>query len=131
MNTATPHISSDITYDITLRDGTVEQVVGRDAYQPEQSMTTFFRTEGRQTVDCWSVRMASFRTDQILAIRRLESFVVRARAARGSTARLSTGSGRHHVLFPPPPPPQHDKSASPTLSAGSRPGGPTPPGAHR
>jgi len=60
------------TFDITLRDGTVEQVAGADAYQQEQSMTTFFRTEGRHTVDCWSVRMASFRTDQILAIRRLE-----------------------------------------------------------
>ena len=35
-------------------------------------MTTFFRTEGRQTVDCWSVRMASFRTDHILAVRRLD-----------------------------------------------------------
>ena len=60
------------TFDITLRDGTVEQVAGADAYQQEQSMTTFFRTEGRHTVDCWSVRMASFRTDQILAIRRRE-----------------------------------------------------------
>ncbi|MCZ7629574.1 MAG: hypothetical protein M5U19_11200 [Microthrixaceae bacterium] len=38
----------------------------------EQSMTTFFRTEGRQTVDCWSVRMASFRTDHILAVRRVD-----------------------------------------------------------
>jgi len=34
-------------------------------------MTTFFRNEGgRQAVDCWSVRVASFRTDHILAIRR-------------------------------------------------------------
>lgn len=62
-----------VTYDITLRDGTVEQVAGADAYRPEQSMTTFFRTDGRHTVDCWSVRMASFRTDQILAIRRQEA----------------------------------------------------------
>lgn len=68
MNSTTTH---EVTYDITLRDGTVEQVMGADAYQPEQSMTTFFRTEGRRTVDCWSVRMASFRTDQILAIRRM------------------------------------------------------------
>ena len=61
-----------ITFDITLRDGAVEQVVGADAYQQEQSMTTFFRTDGRHAVDCWAVRMASFRTDQILAIRRSE-----------------------------------------------------------
>ena len=74
-STATPTAAprgAGTTFDITLRDGTVEQVAGADAYQQEQSMTTFFRTEGRQTVDCWSVRMASFRTDQILAIRRLE-----------------------------------------------------------
>jgi hypothetical protein len=57
---------------VTLRDGAEEQVDGADAYQQEQSMTTFFRTEGRQTVDCWSVRMASFRTDHILAVRRLD-----------------------------------------------------------
>jgi hypothetical protein len=61
-----------IVFDITLRDGTVEQVLDADAYQQEQSMTTFFRTEGRPTVDCWSIRVASFRTDQILAIRRRE-----------------------------------------------------------
>mgnify|MGYP000072928845 FL=1 len=69
MSSTTDH---EVTYDITLRDGSIEQVVGADAYQPENSMTTFFRTGGRHTVDCWSVRMASFRTDQILAIRRLE-----------------------------------------------------------
>jgi len=77
MNSATatptaPTGAANTTFDITLRDGTVEQVAGADAYQQEQSMTTFFRTEGRHTVDCWSVRMASFRTDQILAIRRQE-----------------------------------------------------------
>jgi len=78
MNSATatptaPTGAANTTFDITLRDGTVEQVAGADAYQQEQSMTTFFRTEGRHTVDCWSVRMASFRTDQILAIRRQEA----------------------------------------------------------
>jgi hypothetical protein len=59
------------TFDIVLADGTHEVVQGVDAYQQEASMTTFFRTEnGRQAVDCWSVRVASFRTDQILTIRR-------------------------------------------------------------
>lgn len=62
-----------VSFRITLRDGSVERVDGADAYQQEQSMTTFFRTEGRQTVDCWSVRMASFRTDQILAVRRVDA----------------------------------------------------------
>jgi hypothetical protein len=62
-----------VSFDITLRDGATERVEGADAYQQEQSMTTFFRTDGRPTVDCWSVRVASFRTDQILAVRRVEA----------------------------------------------------------
>ena len=63
-------ITSEVDYELVLRDGTREVVTGADAYQQEQSMTTFFRTDGRRGVDCWSVRMASFRTDEILAIRR-------------------------------------------------------------
>ena len=36
-------------------------------------MTTFFRTSSdRQVVDCWSVRLASFRTSEIVAVRRVE-----------------------------------------------------------
>lgn len=61
-----------VSFLVTLRDGTQECVEGADAYQQEQSMTTFFRTDGRQTVDCWSVRIASFRTDHILAVRRVD-----------------------------------------------------------
>lgn len=75
MTTITPDPSrtrptNPVVFQVTLRDGSEESVLGADAYQQEQSMTTFFRTEGRQTVDCWSVRMASFRTDHILAVRR-------------------------------------------------------------
>jgi hypothetical protein len=73
--------SGTVAYDVTLRDGTVERVDGADAYEPERSMTTFFRTDGRPTVDCWSIRMASFRTDEILAIRRLERAVDAAEPA--------------------------------------------------
>lgn len=61
-------------FEVVLSDGTHELVEGADAYQQEQSMTTFFRTDGRrQRVDCWSVRVASFRTDQLMAVRRLET----------------------------------------------------------
>lgn len=63
---------ADVSFRVSLRDGCEELVTGADAYQQEQSMTTFFRTEGRRTVDCWAVRVASFRTDQILAVRRQE-----------------------------------------------------------
>jgi hypothetical protein len=60
-------------YQVTLKDQTVEVVDGADAYQQEGQMTTFFRTaSGRQVVDCWSTRLASFRTSEILIIRRLD-----------------------------------------------------------
>lgn len=61
------------TYEITLRDATTQTVSGVDAYEPERQMTTFFRTQNaRASIDCWAVRIASFRTDEILMIRRLE-----------------------------------------------------------
>ena len=66
------HPEAQVSFSVTLRDGATEEVVGADAYAQEQSMTTFFRTDGRRTVDCWAVRMASFRTEQILAVRRHE-----------------------------------------------------------
>jgi hypothetical protein len=62
------------SYTITLKDRTTEQIDDADAYQQEGQMTTFFRTgSGRQVVDTWSTRLASFRTTEILAIRRVES----------------------------------------------------------
>lgn len=61
------------TYEITLQDDTVEHIVDADAYQQEGQMTTFFRTaSGRTVVDTWSVRVASFRTSEVLVIRRLD-----------------------------------------------------------
>jgi hypothetical protein len=64
---------ADAFFDVVLVDGTTERVDQAHAYQQEQSMTTFFRTDGgRQAFDCWSVRVASFRTDRIVAIRRHE-----------------------------------------------------------
>ena len=60
-------------YQITLTDRTVEVVDGADAYQQEGQMTTFFSTAGeRRVVDCWSTRLASFRTSEILIVRRVE-----------------------------------------------------------
>jgi hypothetical protein len=49
----------------------VERIDGADAYQQEGPMTTFFaRAPGRQVVDCWSNRVASLRTQDIIIIRR-------------------------------------------------------------
>ena len=62
-----------MTYTVTLRDRTQELVDGADAFSHERLMTTFFRTNNdRGAVDCWSVPLASFRTDEILMIRRDE-----------------------------------------------------------
>ncbi|HMS47613.1 MAG: hypothetical protein WAX12_07220 [Candidatus Microthrix subdominans] len=58
------------TYEVHLRDGSTHEVDGVDAYQPERTMTTFFRSNNaRKAIDCWSERVASFRTDELLVIR--------------------------------------------------------------
>ncbi len=60
-------------YTVTLRDRTAEFVDGADAFDHERVMTTFFRTNNaRGAVDCWAMPLASFRTDEILMIRRVE-----------------------------------------------------------
>ena len=60
-------------YEITLKDQARERIDGADAYAQEGQLTTFFRTaSARQVVDCWSVRLASFRTTEIMAVRRIE-----------------------------------------------------------
>jgi hypothetical protein len=61
-------------YEVTLKDHTVECVDGADAYQQEGQMTTFFAMgPERRVVDCWSTRLASFRTSEVLFIRRREA----------------------------------------------------------
>ena len=58
-------------YEITLKDQTVEVIDDADAYQQEGTMTTFFSVDDtRRVVDCWSTRLASFRTSEIMIIRR-------------------------------------------------------------
>jgi hypothetical protein len=64
------------TYQVTLKDRTVELVDGADAYQQEGQMTTFFATRSdRRVVDSWSDRVASFRTSEIVIIRRASEAV--------------------------------------------------------
>ncbi len=61
------------SFEVQLKDGTVEMVEGADAYQPDGPFTTFFALEeGRTAVDCWSVRMASIRSAEIVAVWRRE-----------------------------------------------------------
>ena len=57
------------SFEVQLKDGTVEIVEGADAYQPDGPFTTFFALEeGRSAVDCWSVRMASIGSAEIVAV---------------------------------------------------------------
>ena len=77
------------TFEVILRDRTVETVDGADAYQQEGPMTTFFRRgDGREVIDSWSTRVASFRTADLLAVRRFEA------AAAG----MAQTEGRVHAL---------------------------------
>lgn len=56
---------------VTLTDQTTDVVEGADAYQQEGPMTTFFSLrDDRHVIDSWSVRLASYRTADISAIRR-------------------------------------------------------------
>ena len=67
------------SYRVTLKDRSTEEIDDVDAYQQEGQMTTFFRTgSDRQVVDTWSTRMASFRTSEIIAIRRLDAVAAAA-----------------------------------------------------
>ncbi len=59
-------------YEITDGEGKVEVVPEADTYAQEGPLTTFFRTEpGRRVVDCWSERLASYRTADLARIRRV------------------------------------------------------------
>lgn len=59
------------TYEILLKDGSVEEIDGADTYEQEGPLTTFFElAPDRQTIDCWSTRLSSIRTAEIVRIRR-------------------------------------------------------------
>jgi len=58
------------SFEVVLKDRTVEQVPDVHAYQQEGQMTTFFRNDGqRNVVDSWSRRIFSVRTSEVLLIR--------------------------------------------------------------
>jgi hypothetical protein len=65
-------VASMASFEIKLKDGTVEIIEGADAYQPDGQFTTFFALDGRSVVDCWSVRVASIRSAEIVAVWRRE-----------------------------------------------------------
>jgi hypothetical protein len=65
-------MAAALHYEILLADGLVV-VDGADAYAPDGQMTTFYRCrDGRDTIDVWATRVASFRTADIVRILRIE-----------------------------------------------------------
>jgi hypothetical protein len=76
------------TFEVMMQDRSVELVDGADAYQQEGPMTTFFRRgDGRDLIDSWSVRVASFRTADLIVVRRRDA----AMMASGIVLRSVTG----------------------------------------
>ena len=70
------------SFEVQLGNERVETVEGADAYQQEGPLTTFFASRGeRQVIDSWSVRLASFRTADIVAVRRSGPVVAMLRSA--------------------------------------------------
>lgn len=77
------------TFEVMLQDRSLELVDGADAYQQEGPMTTFFRRgEGRDVIDSWSTRVASFRTADLRAVRRRDRVNIESGTA---TLRAVTG----------------------------------------
>lgn len=61
---------------VTLTDQTTDFVEEADAYQQEGPLTTFFSfRDDRHVIDSWSVRLASYRTADISAIRRSSTVI--------------------------------------------------------
>ncbi len=63
-------------FNVTLAADRTEVIEHADAYQQEGPLTTFFAfAGGREVIDSWSSRLASFRTADVLAVRRVEAAV--------------------------------------------------------
>ena len=62
-----------MTFEITLTDQNKEIIPQADGYELEGPLTTFFTSDGHtQRMSSWSIRLASYKTDQITSIKRLE-----------------------------------------------------------
>jgi hypothetical protein len=62
---------TDMSFEVTLTDDSVERVDGADSYTLEGPLTTFFGNDRPRPLDSWSTKVASFRTERIAKIRRL------------------------------------------------------------
>ncbi len=60
-----------MVFQLIFVDGRAELVSGVDNYEQEGPMTTFFQSGGRNYVDSWSLRIASYRTADLTSVRRV------------------------------------------------------------
>lgn len=61
---------TNMAFEITFLDRTTHHIADADTFNHDKSMTTFYRTgNARGTIDCWSIPVASIRTDEILMVR--------------------------------------------------------------
>jgi hypothetical protein len=61
-----------MAFEVTLLDETTEKVMGADSYCLEGPLTTFYGNDRPRPLDSWSVKVASYRTDRITRIRRVQ-----------------------------------------------------------
>ena len=62
------------SFEITLTDQTIQHIHEAEAYQLEGPLTTFFTTDaGHGRLDSWATRLASFRSSDVVMIRRLDA----------------------------------------------------------
>ena len=60
-----------MVFELIFVDGRAELISGADNYEQEGHMTTFFQSEGRNYMDSWSLRIASYRTVDLTSVRRV------------------------------------------------------------
>lgn len=65
-----------MTYRLTLADGRTIHIAGADTYEQEGPLLTFFDNAGRQYVDTWSHRVASYRTADVATVESLNDYTV-------------------------------------------------------
>lgn len=75
------------SFEITLNNQTVQRVAEAEAYQLEGPLTTFFTSEnGHGRLDSWSTRLASFRSADVVMIRRVDDLGERAGSGTVATS---------------------------------------------
>jgi hypothetical protein len=61
-----------MTFQITLTDQTYETINQADGYELEGPLTTFFASDGHtMRLSSWSTRLASFKTSEIVCIKKI------------------------------------------------------------